>query len=410
MCVDDTYLLIFQQRANCAVAIARRGDRGSVQHAVLTKSAKTEGAGIQEWRHEIGEDGRLLGGFAHVDGIGRAKGGLDIVADMVEQNQLLSFLRLLKRNAAGIAGADSGHAPRPAFDQGLVTEAEERTEWRRGQPAHDIGHNRLLGCRRHLPALRCSRVPGIAAKATAAAQRESSALGQGESGSGRHTPPLPCIANDSLLAARASQSGARTAPLFAWPTFLSGATARVENSSGIQASLAGRYALALFELARDNRQIEAVSASLATLRGAIQESEDLRTLISSPLVGRDEQARGVGAVVGSLGLDPLTGNFVGVLAQNRRLSQLPNVIRAFGLLAAQHRGEVTAEVVSARPLDDDQIAAIRQQLRSRMGRDINVDLSVDPAILGGLVVKIGSQMIDSSIRTKLNNLAHAMKG
>jgi F-type H+-transporting ATPase subunit delta len=192
--------------------------------------------------------------------------------------------------------------------------------------------------------------------------------------------------------------------------FLSGATARVENSSGIQASLAGRYALALFELARDNRQIDAVGASLATLRRALDESEDLRTLISSPLVGREEQARGVGAVVGSLEIDPLTGNFVGVLAQNRRLGQLPNVIRAFGLLAAQHRGEITAEVISARPLDEDQIAAIRQQLRTRMGRDINVDLAVDPAILGGLVVKVGSQMIDSSIRTKLNTLANAMKG
>jgi len=184
----------------------------------------------------------------------------------------------------------------------------------------------------------------------------------------------------------------------------------VENSSVIQASLAGRYALALFDLARENRQIDAVAASLATLRRALAASEDLRTLISSPLVGREEQARGVGAVIGSLGLDLLTGNFVGVLAQNRRLSQLPNVIRAFGLLAAQHRGEITAEVTSARPLDEDQIAAIRQQLRTRIGRDINVDLSVDPAILGGLVVKVGSQMIDSSIRTKLNTLAHAMKG
>jgi len=184
----------------------------------------------------------------------------------------------------------------------------------------------------------------------------------------------------------------------------------VENSSGIQASLAGRYAIALFELARDNRQIDAVAASLATLRRALAASEDLRTLISSPLVGREEQARGVGAVIGSLGLDPLTGNFVGVLAQNRRLAQLPHVIRAFGLLAAQHRGEITAEVTSARPLDEDQVAAIRQQLRTRMGRDINVDLSVDPAILGGLVVKVGSQMIDSSIRTKLNTLAHVMKG
>jgi F-type H+-transporting ATPase subunit delta len=184
----------------------------------------------------------------------------------------------------------------------------------------------------------------------------------------------------------------------------------VDDSSGIQASLAGRYALALFELAQDAKQIEAVSASLATLRAAIDQSDDLRALIASPLVARDEQASAVGAVVGSLEIDPLTGNFVGVLTQNRRLPQLPAVIRAYNMLAARHRGEITAEVTSARPLDDDQVSAIRQHLRSRVGRDIAVDLSVDPAILGGLVVKIGSQMIDSSIRTKLNTLAHAMKG
>ncbi len=222
--------------------------------------------------------------------------------------------------------------------------------------------------------------------------------------------PLPCIPLDSLLAARASQSGRVQRPFSHGPDFLSGATTRVDVSSGIQASLAGRYAIALFELARDAKQIEAVGASLATLRGAIDESEDLRTLIGSPMVARDEQASALGAVVGSLELDQLTGNFVGVLAQNRRLAQLPNVIRAFNLLAARHRGEITAEVTSARPLDDDQVDAIKQHLRSRVGRDIAVDLSVDPAILGGLVVKVGSQMIDSSIRTKLNTLAHAMKG
>ena len=184
----------------------------------------------------------------------------------------------------------------------------------------------------------------------------------------------------------------------------------MDISSGIQASLAGRYAIALFELARDEKQIDEVGASLARLRQAVTESADLRELISSPLIGREDQARAIGAVVGSLGLDRLTGNFVGVLAQNRRLSQIPAVIRNFNLLAARHRGEITAEVTSARPLDDDQVAQIKQQLRTRMGRDIAVELNVDPAILGGLVVKIGSQMIDSSIRTKLNTLAHAMKG
>jgi F-type H+-transporting ATPase subunit delta len=184
----------------------------------------------------------------------------------------------------------------------------------------------------------------------------------------------------------------------------------VDISSGIQASLAGRYALALFELARDEKQIETVGASLASLRRALTDSADLRELINSPLIDREDQARAVGAVVGTMALDTLTSNLVGVLAKNRRLPKLPDVIRAFNLLAARHRGEITAEVTSARPLDDDQVAAIKQHLRSRMGSDIAVDLAVDPALLGGLVVKIGSQMIDSSIRTKLNTLAHVMKG
>jgi F-type H+-transporting ATPase subunit delta len=184
----------------------------------------------------------------------------------------------------------------------------------------------------------------------------------------------------------------------------------VENSGGIQASLAGRYATALFELARDERQLDAVAASLAALRRALGESDDLRALTTSPLISRQDALNGIAAAAAAMKLDPVTANFVGVLAQNRRLSQLPQVIRAFNLLAARHRGEITAEVVSARPLADDQVAALKANLKSRLGRDVAVDLSVDPAILGGLVVKVGSQMIDGSIRTKLNSLAQAMKG
>lgn len=184
----------------------------------------------------------------------------------------------------------------------------------------------------------------------------------------------------------------------------------MDISGGIQASLAGRYATALFELAREHKQLESVERSLATLRGALVDSDDLRALIASPVVTRDEAQRGIGAAAAALQLDPITANFLGVLAQNRRLAQLENVIRAFNMLAAAHRGETTAEVVSAHPLDDDQVAALKANLKTRLGRDVTVDLSVDPAILGGLVVKVGSQMIDGSIRTKLNSLALAMKG
>ena len=184
----------------------------------------------------------------------------------------------------------------------------------------------------------------------------------------------------------------------------------MENSGGIQASLAGRYATALFELARDERKLEAVGTSLAALRQALAESEELRELTTSPLIGRADALKAVKAVAASMNLDPITANFLGVMAQNRRLTQLPSVIRFFTLLAARHRGETTAEVTSAHPLDDGQVAALKANLKSRVGSDVAVDLHVDPAILGGLIVKIGSQQIDGSIRTKLNTLATAMKG
>jgi F-type H+-transporting ATPase subunit delta len=185
---------------------------------------------------------------------------------------------------------------------------------------------------------------------------------------------------------------------------------RVETSGGIQASLGGRYALALFDLARESKSIDAVEASLATVRDALLQSPDFKTLTTSPLISRTDASNAVLASADSLGLDPTTKSFLGVLAQNRRLGDLPKIIHAFRALAARHRGETTAEVVSAHPLDDDQIAALKQQLRTRVGRDVSVDLSVDPKLLGGLVVRIGSQRIDSSIRTRLNSLAHAMKG
>ena len=184
----------------------------------------------------------------------------------------------------------------------------------------------------------------------------------------------------------------------------------MENSGGIQASLSGRYATALFELARDAKSIDKVEASLATVRNALGESADFKALTSSPLIGRADAVKAVAAVAATLKLDATTSNFLGVLAENRRLGQLGAIIRAFRQLAAQHRGETTAEVVSAYRLDAGQVDALKQQLRTRIGRDVNIDLSVDPSLLGGLVVKIGSQMIDSSIKTLLNSLAHAMKG
>ena len=184
----------------------------------------------------------------------------------------------------------------------------------------------------------------------------------------------------------------------------------MDNSGGIRASLAGRYASALFDLARDQRQIESVGQSLDALGQALLDSKDFNELVASPLVSREEAGKAFAALAPQLGLDPITTNFIGVLARNGRKGQLQSVIRAFRRLAAEHRGEATAEVVTARPLNDDQIAALRQQLRARAGRDVTIDATVDPTLLGGIVVKLGSQQIDASIRTKLNRLASAMKG
>jgi F-type H+-transporting ATPase subunit delta len=166
----------------------------------------------------------------------------------------------------------------------------------------------------------------------------------------------------------------------------------------------------LFDLARDQRQIESVGKSLDALSEVLLDSKDFGELVSSPLVSRDEAGRAFAALAPQLGLDPVTSNFLGVLARNGRKNELRSVIRAFRRLASEHRGETTAEVVTARPLNDDQLAALKQQLRTRAGRDVAIDATVDPNLLGGIVVKLGSQQIDASIRTKLNRLAQAMKG
>lgn len=178
----------------------------------------------------------------------------------------------------------------------------------------------------------------------------------------------------------------------------------------MQASLAGRYARALFDLAQDGGSLAAVEASMARIGDALASSDDLKALVASPVVSRTDAARAIAAVSRQLSLDPLTGNFLGVLARNRRLGKLGEVVRAFASMTAAHRGEVSADVTSAHPLDNAQVKALKAKLKSRLGRDVAVNLTVDPAILGGLVVKVGSRLMDASIRTRLNTLAAAMKG
>jgi F-type H+-transporting ATPase subunit delta len=184
----------------------------------------------------------------------------------------------------------------------------------------------------------------------------------------------------------------------------------VETSGGIQASLAGRYASALFSLARDEKQIDAVGRSLDALNQALADSREFHQLVTSPLIDRDEAGEAFAAIARELNLDPVTTNFLGVLARNGRKGQLQPVIRLFRRLAAEHRGETTAEVISAHPLSDDQVTALKAKLKARDGRDVAIDARTDPEILGGIIVKLGSQMIDASLKTKLNRLAQVMKG
>ena len=184
----------------------------------------------------------------------------------------------------------------------------------------------------------------------------------------------------------------------------------MENSGGIKASLQGRYASALFDLASENGTVSAVESDLETIGEAIKESADLGALIRNPQISREAASKAIEAVADVLGLSQLTKNFLGVLAGNRRLSALPQIIRAFAAIAAAQRGEATAEVTSAHALSDEQVEQLRQKLEVREGRKVKVKTSVDPDLLGGLVVTIGSKRIDSSIRTRLNSLAQAMKG
>ena len=184
----------------------------------------------------------------------------------------------------------------------------------------------------------------------------------------------------------------------------------MDVSAGIQASLAGRYASALFDLASEAGTITAVESDLEKLSEALRESSELSALIRNPEVSREALGRVLSGIGEHLALAELTRNFLGVLATTRRAGELPGVIRAFHAIAAAQRGEVSAEVASAHPLTDEQLTALEQKLRAREGRTVKLKSRVDPDLLGGLVVTVGSKRIDGSIRTRLNTLAQAMKG
>jgi F-type H+-transporting ATPase subunit delta len=173
--------------------------------------------------------------------------------------------------------------------------------------------------------------------------------------------------------------------------------------------MAGRYATALFELAQSDGSLDATASDLARLQALVEESADLRRLVLSPVFGAGEQGRAFAAILERAGITGLVARFTGLVIQNRRLFALLDIITGFRRLLAAHRGEMSADVTSAHPLSDAQFASLKQSLKTATGRDVHINTSVDAGLLGGLIVKVGSRMIDSSLKAKLTSLKIAMK-
>lgn len=183
----------------------------------------------------------------------------------------------------------------------------------------------------------------------------------------------------------------------------------MSEPASISAGIAARYATAIFELARDDGAIDALEKDIATLGAALAASDDLRKMIASPIVTRDEQTRAIGALAKAMKLGPTLSNALALMAGRRRLFVLPQLLRALSARIAEAKGEITAEVTSATPLTKAQAAKLAEVLKARTGKTVRLASAVDPALIGGLVVKVGSKMIDTSIRSRLAALQNAMK-
>lgn len=178
-----------------------------------------------------------------------------------------------------------------------------------------------------------------------------------------------------------------------------------ETSSGV----AGRYATALFELALESNALERVAVDLTRFNEALDAFDDLVRLVKSPVFTAEEQGRALGAILEQLKIEGLTRNFLLLVAKNRRLFAAPDMIRAFRAMLARHRGETSATVTAAAKLTETQVTALKQALQAALGKEVTLEERVDASLLGGLVVKVGSRMVDTSLRTKLNSLKVAMK-
>jgi F-type H+-transporting ATPase subunit delta len=175
------------------------------------------------------------------------------------------------------------------------------------------------------------------------------------------------------------------------------------------AGVAGRYATALFELGLEEKALEQIETDLGRFGEALDASDDLQRLVKSPMFSTEEQGRALGAILDELKIEGLTKNFLLLVSKNRRLFATPDMIRAYRAMLAEHRGEMSATVTAASKLTNTQVTALKQALKAGLGKDVMLDQLVDPSLIGGLMIKVGSRMIDTSIRTKLNSLKHAMK-
>ena len=173
--------------------------------------------------------------------------------------------------------------------------------------------------------------------------------------------------------------------------------------------LAGRYAIALFDLAKDAKKLKKIAQDITTLSELLSMSADLKSLTLNPVLSSEEKGRGMAAVIKAAKLDDLIANFVGVVAANGRLDKLEHIISEFMAILRHHNGEVSASVITARKLTKVQLDALKVKLKSMVGSKVTVDTDEDESLLGGMIVKIGSRMIDSSLATKLTNLEESMK-
>ncbi|MDQ0313878.1 F-type H+-transporting ATPase subunit delta [Amorphus orientalis] len=181
------------------------------------------------------------------------------------------------------------------------------------------------------------------------------------------------------------------------------------DAQSFTSGVALRYASALFELAKDENALDAVESDVEAFGKMLDESEDLRRLAVSPLYSKSDQVEALDAIFAKAETGKLTANFFKVVAENRRLFAARDIVRAFQSLMSAHRGEMLAEVTSAEPLSEDNETRLREILAGETGRAIKLSTKVDPSLIGGLVVKVGSRMIDTSLRTRLNSLKTAMK-